>query len=356
MGERYRQLSLEDRYAIARLREAGRSLRQIAAALDRSPSSISRELKRNTGAQLGYRPGYAEQQACARRWTGMRLERDDDLRTAVLDRLAAGWSPEQIAGRMALDAGQAVISHESIYRFIYAQIRRTHDGSWRHYLPRAKAKRGRRGRKGGSPALHIKGRVPIAQRGNPDRAIPGHWEGDTMLFAAYGQVVLAAHERSSRAILIARPPSKQAAPIADQLARWLAPLPPTSDARSASIMEPSSPNISACNATESPPTSAMSARPGRKAASKMPSAASAASCPAKPTSTPSQNSSSKPPLAPTTIPRENASASKHQPKPSTCCTSNVNPPSRLRGNDGGSKSAPRQSRVVGRRSSRRRPI
>jgi len=228
MGEHYHQLSLEERCAIARLREAGQSLRQIAAALDRPPSTISRELKRNAGSTVGYKPGYAEEQARARRWSGLRLERDDRLRDDVLTRLAAGWSPEQIAGRLALDAGHRVVSHESIYRFIYAQIRRTNDHGWRRYLPRAKAKRGWRGHKGGSPACLIPGRIAIAERPAEaaDRQTPGHWESDTMLFAAYGHVILAAHERRSRAMLITRQPGKAAQPVADQLAAWLAPLPP----------------------------------------------------------------------------------------------------------------------------------
>jgi IS30 family transposase len=98
MGERYRQLTLEERCTIARLHEGGQSIRQIAAALDREPSTISRELKRNRGAKVGYRPAYAQEQAGARRWKGSRLERDNALRTLVLTCLARGWSPEQVAG------------------------------------------------------------------------------------------------------------------------------------------------------------------------------------------------------------------------------------------------------------------
>src|SRR2546430_10176135 len=114
MGERYKQLSLDDRCEIAHLQAAGRSVRQIAAALDRAPSTISRELKRNRGREVGYKPGYADQQTKARRWTGSRLAREEALRSAVLERLARGWSPEQVVGRLALDAGRKVISHESI--------------------------------------------------------------------------------------------------------------------------------------------------------------------------------------------------------------------------------------------------
>jgi IS30 family transposase len=227
MGEDYGHLTLEERCTIARLHEDGQSIRQIAAALDRSPSSISRELKRNSGAQVGYKPSYADEQARARRWQGQRLERDDALRDLVLDCLGRGWSPEQVSGWLARQQAGPTISHESIYRFIYAQLRRTNDGTWRRYLPRAKFRRGWRGRKGGSPASFIHRRVSIDQRPKAVRyrRAPGHWEADLMLFKTYGQAILVAHERKSRLVLLARQPSKAAEPTARQLAAWLAPLP-----------------------------------------------------------------------------------------------------------------------------------
>jgi transposase, IS30 family len=226
MGTRYGQLSLEDRCAIAGLQREGRSLRQIAAALDRAPSTIAREVKRNAGA--AYKPAYAQEQARARRWTGSRLERESVLRQTVIERLGSGWSPEQVAGRLALDSGRRVISHESIYRFIYAQIARGKDFDWRHLLPRKKSKRGWRGRRGGSPASFIHGRLSIAERpaAAADRTTPGHWEADLMLFAKYGQAILTLHERLSRFIVAARPPNRQAAPIAGYLLGFFARLPP----------------------------------------------------------------------------------------------------------------------------------
>ncbi|MDO9490438.1 MAG: IS30 family transposase [Sphingomonadaceae bacterium] len=224
----YRQFSFEERCSIARLREAGQSIRQVAAALDRSPSSVSRELKRNSGSQVGYAPAHADERAWARRWSGSRLERDEALRDTVLGCLAGGWSPEQVAGRLALESGRPVISHESIYRFIDAQRRRTNDGSWRHYLPRAKARRGWRGKAGGSPASFIKGRRPLGERPAEadSRQQPGHWEADYMLFAAYGQNLLVAHERRSRLTLIARPPNRQAHTTAQSLAKLIGAMPP----------------------------------------------------------------------------------------------------------------------------------
>ena len=180
MGQDYRHFSLEERCEIARLHAEGRSLRQIAAALDRAPSSIARELKRNRGSTVGYKPGYAEQRAKARRWTGSKLDRSADLRQRVLTHLSHGHSPEQTAGRIARETGSALISHETIYRFIYAQIARHQDYAWRRYLPRAKAKRGFRGHKGGSPANYIHNRVSISERPAEanDRVTPGHWEAD----------------------------------------------------------------------------------------------------------------------------------------------------------------------------------
>ena len=87
---------------------------------------------------------------------------------------------------MAMESGSTVISHESIYRFIYGQIARKKDYSWRHYLPRAKSKRGWRGHKGGSPASFMAKRRPITERPQSaaDRRTPGHWEADLMLFRA----------------------------------------------------------------------------------------------------------------------------------------------------------------------------
>src|SRR5690348_13507799 len=164
MGQSYRHLGLDERCEIAQQRAAGQSIRQIAAALDRAPSSIARELKRNGGAKLGYKPSYAQEQAKARRWRGSKLLRDPELQALVLDRLRRDWSPQQVAGRLAREHGRIIISHETIYRFIAAQIARTKDYAWRLYLPRGKSKRGFRGRRGGSPAEHIKNRIPIALR------------------------------------------------------------------------------------------------------------------------------------------------------------------------------------------------
>jgi len=225
MGSRYRHFSIEERCEIARRSKAGQSIRQVAAALDRSPSSVARELKRNA-ASGSYAPTYATEQAHARRWKGSKLLRKPRLQAQVLELLRRDLSPEAVAASLALEQGKRVISYESIYRFIYAQIARTKNYAWRRYLPRGKAKRGYRGRKGGSSALHIVGRVPIAERPAcfSDRANAGHWEADSMQFFDY-RTLLALHERSSRLIWLQRQSTKQAAGVAKAIHSLLAPLP-----------------------------------------------------------------------------------------------------------------------------------
>lgn len=227
MGYTYRQLSLEERCTITRLQRDGRSIRQIASALDRAPSTVARELRRNALKTKAYEPAYAQMQTDSRRWTGSRMERQPALRSLVLARLAMGYSPEQVAGRLALEQGSAVISHESIYRFIDAQIRRTKDYSWRHYLPRAKSKRGFRGRKGGSSVHHIKARQSIHQR--PAEAGPrqqcGHWEADLMMFSNKKHNLLVAQERTSRFVMLALQTDKKAARMVDKQLQWFTPLP-----------------------------------------------------------------------------------------------------------------------------------
>jgi IS30 family transposase len=152
--------------------------------------------------------------------------RKPELQAQVLELLKRGLSPEAVAGRLKLERGQTVVSHETIYRFIHAQIAKTKNYTWRHYLPRGKAKRGYRGRKGGSAARTIQGRVPIAERPVhfSDRANAGHWEADSMQFAGY-RFVLALHERSSRLIWLQRQPTKEAASVVRNIEAALVKLP-----------------------------------------------------------------------------------------------------------------------------------
>jgi IS30 family transposase len=121
----YEQLGLTERIETYRLHADGKSLRFIAGVLERSVSTISRELKRNSKASKKWAGGYDPQRAqelMRRRHARSRahkLERQPELRREVLQCLAEGWSPEQIAGRLAPRSASQQISYESIYRYIY---------------------------------------------------------------------------------------------------------------------------------------------------------------------------------------------------------------------------------------------
>ncbi|NEX00128.1 IS30 family transposase, partial [Rhodopseudomonas sp. BR0G17] len=185
------QLSLEERVEIYRLHAGGISQNQIAVALGRSPSTISRELRRNSKRTKvwagGYEPVRAQQLAeRRRRWDcRFKLARQPGLRRRVGKSLAMGHSPEQIAGRLALKHGRVIISHESIYRFIYH--RTAQQDYWYLLLPRHKKFRGRR-RRGGSTASLIRQRRSIAERPIEvdSRQTAGHWEADCMMFSRSG--------------------------------------------------------------------------------------------------------------------------------------------------------------------------
>lgn len=231
MGIRtYGQLSLNERVEIYRLHAGGKSLRQIAKMTGRSASTICRELNRNSRPTKAWDGEYDPVRAQSlaerrRRWDGRyKLMRQPALRLFVRERLAMGWSPEQIAGRLKQEQGRTVISHESIYRYIYHCS--AQKDYWHRLLPRRKSRRGRLGQRGGSPASLMQRRVSIHAR-PPEvatRCSAGHWEADLMQFRDY-KSLLVTHERRSRFMNIVPQPDKNARSTAARLARQMRKLP-----------------------------------------------------------------------------------------------------------------------------------
>ncbi len=207
------------------------SVREIARALKRSPATISRELRRNAKATKSYAGGYEAVRAHGlaerrRRWDArFKLQRQPALRAYVRDRLAMGWSPQQIAGRLAEEHAVMRISHESIYRFIYH--RSAQKDHWHRLLPKRKHRRGRLRRGGLGSVDFIKHRRSLAERPTAanERTEPGHWEADLMSFAKYGHHVLVLHERLSRRLYITRLASKKALHVATKIITFLRSLP-----------------------------------------------------------------------------------------------------------------------------------
>jgi IS30 family transposase len=226
----YSQLSLKERIEIYHWHANGISLRHIGLKLGRAASTISRELTRNMprwikGVKAVYDPELAHQRYVRRHARGRRhkLERQPDLQARVLNLLAMERSPEQIAGRLALEEGRTIISHESIYRFIYWRAYHWRGEYWHKYL--ASQRRTRRCRltytKRRQPP--IIGRRPLSERPTlaNNRTQTGHWEADLMHFSSQGQLikkaVLVLYDRSSRYTYLALQPNKQAADVIDNL-------------------------------------------------------------------------------------------------------------------------------------------
>ncbi len=198
---------------------------EIGRRLRRSKATISRELRRNS-AGVGYLPATAQRRYHARRQRCRRRPRlaDRHLRREVIQHLTQGWSPEQIAGRLGLEHGSTVISHETLYRFVYESPLGRQDRLYQ-YLRRGRKKR----------RLRLGRRVrtfPIARRQFIDARSPaanqrteiGHWESDSLLFHQ-GQVANVLVERRSRFTLLTRLPGKTAADTRQILVRRLSSLP-----------------------------------------------------------------------------------------------------------------------------------
>lgn len=181
------QIDLDERRKIERWRQAGVSVDAIAEKLGRHRSTIFREIVRNKFEDLempdltGYFCVTANNRAKERRNRYRKLVRHPKLRASIIERIKHGWSPEQIAGRLAYERSSVRVCHETIYRFAYSA-----DGQeiklWR-YLPESRARRRprhvrrRHGRRF-SPELSILHRPDIVR----DRKQIGHWECDLIQF------------------------------------------------------------------------------------------------------------------------------------------------------------------------------
>ena len=122
MGKGYRHLSLEERDRITEMKSSSMSLRAIANELGRSPSTLSRELRRNaTPSYKVYLSHRAHERAVTRKKeSGQRPRlKNERIVSYVREKLALDWSPELIAGKIGQDIRGASISHEAVYQYIY---------------------------------------------------------------------------------------------------------------------------------------------------------------------------------------------------------------------------------------------
>jgi IS30 family transposase len=206
----YSHLLDEERDQIAALKAAGRSIGAISKALGRAKSTVSRELRRNALPSGRYSPLHAAGAYQLRRRPEAVLERDRRLRDFVCDRLAEGWTPEQISGWLkgGHERGLRALGFEAIYGFIYRAASKGEELG-RYLTRRHKRRRPRRARQSRDM---IKDRASIHDRPKEidARVDVGHWEGD-LIICKHMRPVLVLHERKSRVTLAARLAGKTAA-------------------------------------------------------------------------------------------------------------------------------------------------
>jgi transposase, IS30 family len=212
---KYKRLTLEEREKIHALVNQGKTNREISLALNRSHTTISRELKR-CGTKFEYSPSKADKKAKkespARGRKKIVDERLEVLGEA-LKRIVQRNSPEQISKALkkeSPDDPKKWISHESIYKYIYAfprgELRKLFTSFLRSERKLRKDRSNIHSRRGG-----IQDAVPISERPKEveSREVPGHWEGDLIIGKNHKSALGTLVERTTRYVILVPIPGKK---------------------------------------------------------------------------------------------------------------------------------------------------
>lgn len=233
MSRPHVELNVEERKILARLFHHKTRVVEIARVLSRHRSTIYREIRRNWwhDAEVpqadGYWPMTAQKLAEDRRARDRKLVRHPELREAVVDRLKAGWSPEQIAGRLKTEPGSTHrLCHETIYRFVYSRDGQSQELA--RYLPeRRRRRKPRYARKPRSLVFPESSAIRHRPEVVASREEFGHWEADLMIFRKeHGPANVATLiERKTRFTVLFRNNDRRSKPIMNRLIGLMSPLP-----------------------------------------------------------------------------------------------------------------------------------
>ena len=224
-------LTLVEREEISRGLVAGRSVRAMALALGRAPSTISREIGRNGGSGR-YRAAVADKRAWkqALRPKVCKLAVHARLRQAVAAKLERDWSPQQIAGwlkRKYPNTEARRVSHETIYRSLYVQARGVlKQELMAHLRSQRRFRRSRHATQKTGERGQIVNPISISERPAfvEDKAVPGHWEGDLLCGSKNSNIVTLV-ERHSRYVMLAKVPSRDTQTVITALIKQARKLP-----------------------------------------------------------------------------------------------------------------------------------
>ncbi len=232
MPRPYTHLSLRERRKLAQWRDAGIPMREIADRLHRDPTTLYREIKRNSHRDEelpslnGYHAVAAQSRYEDRRAIHRKLIRHPDVRAAVVDRLKVGWSPEQIAGRMRFEAHPVTVSHETIYRFAYSKTGQS-EQLYRHLPEHRRKRRPRLMRRQHGARFSEENAIAHRPCEVAERIQFGHWECDLMMFRKeHGRAnVTSLVERVSRFTVTLQNRDRTSKPVMEALIDGLSPLP-----------------------------------------------------------------------------------------------------------------------------------
>ena len=224
-------LTLSEREEISRGIVGGLSMRAMARQLNRSPSTISREIKRNGGIDH-YRASEAEQAAWGRahRPKSCKLANNAFLCRTITNKLKLHWSPQQIAGwlkRTYPGDDHKTVSHETIYRSLFIQARGVLKKELLQYLKTQRTLRRSRQASLKKRGLgQIKNMASIRERpaSVEDRAVPGHWEGD-LIAGSHNSYIATLVERHTRYVMLAKVKNKDTESVINALIKQAHKLP-----------------------------------------------------------------------------------------------------------------------------------
>lgn len=230
MAKKYEHLTLLERDQITTMLYEHKSLSEIALALGRSKSTLSREIKRNASPEyrcyLSHRAqGRSEER---RKQSGSRPRlKNKQIVSFVTAKLKEGWSPEQIAGRLPKEHPGLCISHEAIYQYIY-HPKTPNRLEMIGLLRRAHRKRKAKGIGRSVRKTKIPNRISIEQRPPcvESRKQAGHWEGDSLVSRKSLVALNSLVERKSRLLMLTKLPRKSASDTVKAVVQRLKPLPP----------------------------------------------------------------------------------------------------------------------------------
>lgn len=214
----YSHLNLQQRYEISTLFNQGHSKAEIARNLGVHPSTIGREIKRNTPKAKTYCPENAQEIAHNRRTERQPYKATDELLNYVKTKLKTLCSPEQIVGRMKHEKKNFSVSHETIYKWIYNNT--LSDDDYRVYLRQKKKQRRNR-----LLVNEQRGRIPntISIHERPlevdEKQVFGHWEADTMVFAGKQGGMLTLVERVTKFLITTWIPDRKAETVSNAIIR-----------------------------------------------------------------------------------------------------------------------------------------